>query len=249
MGKSRNDNDENIDNPPLDEENKKIIIHNISVCFSNIGINKMNLNNIEEFNSAIEYFNKSIENEKEIQGIEFINECEVRIKKCYSYIEYLESKNLENPIDKLSKINNAIDKWPEKENGVNELFLKSKRIQLFNIGVKNFNNKNYEEAKQYFQELLEIKLSEDDVELTQKATNYMNLSEAYIYYNKGNKNFEERNFKTALEDIEKAIISAEKADDMNLIELFKNFKEQIESSIEKNKNNDSGNEKKILKEI
>ena len=27
MGKSRNDNDENIDNPPLDEENKKIIIY------------------------------------------------------------------------------------------------------------------------------------------------------------------------------------------------------------------------------
>ena len=227
------------------EENKKIIIHNISVSFHNIGINKMKLNTIEGFNSSIEYLKKSIENEKEIQGIEYINSCEITIKECNSSIDYLEAGNLENPIDKLAKINEAIEKWPEKESGINEILLKSKRIQLFNVGIQNFNEKNYETAKQYFQESLEIKLSEDDVELTQKSINLINQSEAYIYYNKAKTNFEDKNFRTALSEIDKAISFVEKTDNTNLIEICKDLKEKIESSSFENEINEESESEEI----
>ena len=225
-----------------DEENKRITIHNISVCFYNIGIMKMNLQTVEGFNSAIEYFKKSIENEKEIQGIEYINNCEIRIKECYSCIDYYESNTLENPIDKLSKINKAIEKWPEKESGINNIFVKSKRILLYNIGIQNYNENNYEIAKKYLQESIETKVIEEDVELTQKITYALNSADANIYYNNSIKNLEEKNYRAALTEIQIALNHAEKADNTNLIESCKNLKEKIESFIENEKKDESENE-------
>ena len=220
------------------EKNKKVSKQNIATSYFNLGILKMNgAKDEKDYNSAIEFFEKSIEIEKELKRNEEIKNCETKIKKCNAYIYLEQCKKEEENINKLSKINLAIENWPEEEEGKNEYFLKEKSNLTYKIGIDYFNEKNYELARKYFQMSLDVNVYPDDSDESKLRLNYINMSEANIYYLESEKKFNENNFEEALNEIEKALNKAEKTDKTYLIEQCKEFKEKILKVINQRKKN------------
>ena len=220
------------------EKNKKVSRQNIATSYFNLGILKMNgAKDEKDYNSAIQFFEKSIEIEKELKRNEEIKNCETKIKKCNAYIYLEQCKKEEDNINKLSKINLAIENWPEEEEGKNEYFLKEKSNLTYNIGIDYFNEKNYELARKYFQMSLDVNIYPNNSDESNLRLNLINMSEANIYYLESEKKFNENNFEEALNEIEKALNKAEETDKIYLIEKCKEFKEKILKVINQRKKN------------